>query len=204
LHAALVLQPGSCIRRLGGTRAREMRFTRLLRNDSVTAEEMSRHAGTLTGGRAAGRDVVAIQDTSELALGGRRAALPNERARRQLRRHRDHQQEHVRINHGRHSILQPADRRGSPAAERRGSHEPVRPRSHPQHSASAWAGPADRLLTWRVHIESRARRVRRFSEGQPAVSAPRIATVVHACLDGSFPLPADATTAAVGQETVTP
>lgn len=74
MHAALVLQPGSCIRRLGGTRAREMRFTRLLRNRSVTAEEMSRHAGALTGGRAAGRDVVAIQDTSELALGGRRAA----------------------------------------------------------------------------------------------------------------------------------
>ena len=74
MHAALVLQPGSCIRRLGGTRAREMRFTRLLRNRSVTVEEMSRHAGTLTGGRAAGREVVAIQDTSELALGGRRAA----------------------------------------------------------------------------------------------------------------------------------
>jgi hypothetical protein len=51
-----------------------MRFTRLLRNRSVTAEEMSRHAGALTGGRVAGRDVVAIQDTSELALGGRRAA----------------------------------------------------------------------------------------------------------------------------------
>lgn len=51
-----------------------MQFTRLLRNRSVTAEEMSRHAGTLTGGRVSGRDVVAIQDTSELALGGRRAA----------------------------------------------------------------------------------------------------------------------------------
>ena len=51
-----------------------MQFTRLLRNRSVTAEEMSRHAGDLTRGRVAGRDVVAIQDTSELALGGRRAA----------------------------------------------------------------------------------------------------------------------------------
>jgi hypothetical protein len=74
LHAALVGRPGSCIRRLGGTRAREMQFTRFLRNRSVTAEEMSRHAGELTGSRVAGRDVVAIQDTSELALGGRRAA----------------------------------------------------------------------------------------------------------------------------------
>lgn len=66
-------RPGSCIRRLGGTRAREMQFTRLLRNASVTSAEMSRHAGEQTAGRVAGREVVAIQDTSELALGGRRA-----------------------------------------------------------------------------------------------------------------------------------
>jgi hypothetical protein len=73
LHAALVSRPGSCIRRLGGTRSREIRFTRLLRHPSVTAAAMSAHAGTLTGQRVAGRDVVAIQDTSELMLGGRRA-----------------------------------------------------------------------------------------------------------------------------------
>lgn len=73
LHAALVARPGSCIRRLGGTRAREIRFTRFLRNGSVTAAEMSRHAGALTAQRVAGREVVAIQDTSELVLGGRRA-----------------------------------------------------------------------------------------------------------------------------------
>ena len=34
---------------------------------------MSAHAGALTAARVAGRDVVAIQDTSELVLGGRRA-----------------------------------------------------------------------------------------------------------------------------------
>ncbi|MGH6930910.1 MAG: IS4 family transposase [Dongiaceae bacterium] len=50
-----------------------MRFTRLLRNLSVTAAEMSRHAGALTARRVADREVVAIQDTSELVLGGRRA-----------------------------------------------------------------------------------------------------------------------------------
>ena len=50
-----------------------MRFTRFLRNGSVTAEEMSRHAGTLTARRVVGREVVVIQDTSELALLGRRA-----------------------------------------------------------------------------------------------------------------------------------
>jgi len=73
LHAALVARPGSCIRRLAGTRAREIQFTRFLRNGSVTAAEMASHAAERTAVRAAGRDVVVIQDTSELALGGRRA-----------------------------------------------------------------------------------------------------------------------------------
>lgn len=50
-----------------------MQFTRFLRNGSVTAGEMARHAGALTAQRVAGREVVAIQDTSELGLGGRRA-----------------------------------------------------------------------------------------------------------------------------------
>jgi hypothetical protein len=73
LHAALVARPGSCIRRLAGTRAREIQFTRFLRNASVTATEMVAHAADRTAARAAGRDIVVIQDTSELALGGRRA-----------------------------------------------------------------------------------------------------------------------------------
>jgi hypothetical protein len=73
LHAALVARPGSCVRRLAGTRAREIQFTRFLRNASVTGTEMAAHAGGLTAARAAGRDVVVIQDTSELSLGGRRA-----------------------------------------------------------------------------------------------------------------------------------
>jgi hypothetical protein len=50
-----------------------MQFTRFLRNGAVTAAEMAGHAGTLTARRVAGREVVAIQDTSELVLGGRRA-----------------------------------------------------------------------------------------------------------------------------------
>jgi len=73
LHAALVARPGSCIRRLAGTRAREIQFTRLLRNEAVTVAEMASHAAARTAVRAAGRDVVVVQDTSELALGGRRA-----------------------------------------------------------------------------------------------------------------------------------
>jgi Transposase DDE domain len=69
----LVARPCSCIRRLAGTRAKEIQFTRFLRNHSVSATEMARHAAERTGACAAGRDVVVIQDTSELALGGQRA-----------------------------------------------------------------------------------------------------------------------------------
>jgi hypothetical protein len=73
LHAALVERPCCRIRRLAGSRAREMQFTRFLRNDAVTPEEMAAHAGEATARRVAGRDIIVIQDTSELALGGRRA-----------------------------------------------------------------------------------------------------------------------------------
>jgi Transposase DDE domain len=73
LHAALVARPGSCIRRLGGNRAQEMRFRRFLHNGSVTTEEMVCQAVTSTAARVAGRDIVVVQDTSELVLGGRRA-----------------------------------------------------------------------------------------------------------------------------------
>jgi hypothetical protein len=70
---ALVARPGSCIRRLGGSRKREMQFTRFLRNPAVTASGISSHAAAGTASRVAGREVVAIHDTSEVALGGRRA-----------------------------------------------------------------------------------------------------------------------------------
>jgi hypothetical protein len=74
LHAALVARPGSCIRQLAQrSRAREIQFTRFLRNDAVTAEEIAANAGEGTAERARGRDVVVVQDTSELSLGGRRA-----------------------------------------------------------------------------------------------------------------------------------
>lgn len=74
MHAALVARPGSCIRQLAQrSRAREIQFTRFLRNDAVTAEEIAGYAAERTAGRARGRDVVVVQDTSELSLGGRRA-----------------------------------------------------------------------------------------------------------------------------------
>lgn len=74
MHAALVGRPGSCIRQLAQRdRAREIQFTRFLRNGAVTAEEIAAHAAERTAKRARGRDVVVAQDTSELSLGGRRA-----------------------------------------------------------------------------------------------------------------------------------
>lgn len=74
MHAALVARPGSCIRQLAQqSRARQMQFTRFLRNKAVKAEAIVAHAAERTASRAAGRDIVVVQDTSELPLGGRRA-----------------------------------------------------------------------------------------------------------------------------------
>ena len=73
MHAALVRQPCPCIRRLAGNRAREVRFTRFLRNKKVSVAEMASHAASRTAERVAGREIIVVQDTSELILGGRRA-----------------------------------------------------------------------------------------------------------------------------------
>jgi hypothetical protein len=50
-----------------------VRFTRFLRNRAVTAGEMACQAAAGTAARVVDRDIVVIQDTSELTLGGRRA-----------------------------------------------------------------------------------------------------------------------------------
>jgi hypothetical protein len=50
-----------------------MQFWRFLHNPSVTAAEMGSHAAEGTAARVAGRDIVAIQDTTQVAVGGRRA-----------------------------------------------------------------------------------------------------------------------------------
>ena len=73
MHAALVHRPGSCIRRLAGNRSDEVRFTRFLRNDRVSVAEMASHAASRTAARIAGREIIVVQDTSELFLGGGRA-----------------------------------------------------------------------------------------------------------------------------------
>lgn len=72
-HRALVAEAGPCIRRLAGSRAREMRFHRFLRHARVSVSEMALTVGLRTAERASGRDVVVIQDTSEVTIGGREA-----------------------------------------------------------------------------------------------------------------------------------
>lgn len=74
LQAALVARPGSCIRRLAqGNRARQIQFSRFLYNEAVTVAEMAATAAARTAGLVAGRDVLAIQDSSELVFGGKQA-----------------------------------------------------------------------------------------------------------------------------------
>lgn len=55
-----------CLRKLGGNRRGEMRFGRFLHNDAVTVREMIETAACAAGLSAAGRHVLAIQDTSEI------------------------------------------------------------------------------------------------------------------------------------------
>ncbi len=68
--SALVEKQTSCIRKLGGSRAGEVRFGRFLRNPGVTKEEMLATAGMATGARVGGRRVLALQDTTELNFAG--------------------------------------------------------------------------------------------------------------------------------------
>ena len=66
LHDRLVRHGprGISIRRLGGSRAGEVRIGRFLRNDKVTVEKIVEQAASGTALRVAGLDVLAIQDTT--------------------------------------------------------------------------------------------------------------------------------------------
>lgn len=70
LHARLVEVGGIGVRvrRLGGTRAGEIRITRFLRNAAVTVEEIVTSAAARTAGRVAGHHVLAIQDTTDVRV----------------------------------------------------------------------------------------------------------------------------------------
>lgn len=67
-----------CIRKLADDRSEQVKFRRLLANEAVTVEEMVAHRGAIVGVAAAGRHVLAIQDTSEInyqAQSGRKRRL---------------------------------------------------------------------------------------------------------------------------------
>lgn len=70
--AALVGEQTTCLRKLGGSRAGEVRFGRFLRNREVTMSEMLAEAGRATGERVGGRHILAIQDTTELNFSAHR------------------------------------------------------------------------------------------------------------------------------------
>ena len=72
MHERLVCASGHGlrVRRLGGDRAGEIRLTRFLRNARVTPQEMVASAALRLGARAAGRHVLAIQDTTVLKSAG--------------------------------------------------------------------------------------------------------------------------------------
>ena len=56
----------------GGQRRSEIGFGRFLRNPAVTVAGLGEAAARRTAERVSGRDVLAIQDTSEISLGGRK------------------------------------------------------------------------------------------------------------------------------------
>jgi hypothetical protein len=74
-HEALVANPGCRIRRIaGGERRDEMGYTRFLRNPRVSPRALSRAAAERVAAVVEGRDVLAIQDTSQIVLGNRERA----------------------------------------------------------------------------------------------------------------------------------
>ncbi|MGP9814674.1 IS4 family transposase, partial [Rhodopseudomonas sp. NSM] len=66
---------GISVRRVGGDRAGEIRFTRFLRNPRVTPQEMVAHARARTAGLVEGRHILAIQDTTTLRDDGKLCSL---------------------------------------------------------------------------------------------------------------------------------
>lgn len=68
-------QSGISVRRVGGDRAGEMRFTRFLRNRRVSPGEMVATARGRTAGLVKGRHILAIQDTTTLRDDGKQRSL---------------------------------------------------------------------------------------------------------------------------------
>ena len=66
LYGRMMERGTVCIRHLADDRATQKRFDRLLEHPDVTPQEIIRHGSSRTAAAAAGRHVLAIQDTSEL------------------------------------------------------------------------------------------------------------------------------------------
>jgi hypothetical protein len=66
LLVAMVAKRTVNVRRLGGQRSQEVRFGRFLHNEDVTVEATLAQAADQVGLRARGRDVLVIQDTTEI------------------------------------------------------------------------------------------------------------------------------------------
>ncbi len=73
-HEALVANPGCRVLHIArGVRSEEIGFSRFLRNPRVTVAALSTGAAARTAERVSGRHVLALQDTSEIVIGGRKA-----------------------------------------------------------------------------------------------------------------------------------
>lgn len=66
LLASMQARRTLCLHRLGGSRNRTLRFNRFLENPRVTRHEILTNEGRRTGSCAAGRHILAIEDTTEL------------------------------------------------------------------------------------------------------------------------------------------
>jgi len=66
LYSRILERDTVCLRRLSDNRPTQRRFHRLLEHRNVTPQEIIRHGSERTARAAAGRHVLAIQDTSEL------------------------------------------------------------------------------------------------------------------------------------------
>lgn len=66
LYSRMIERGTVCLRQLSDDRATQRRFHRLLEHHSVTSGEITRYGSMRTAQAAAGRHVLAIQDTSEL------------------------------------------------------------------------------------------------------------------------------------------
>lgn len=66
LLAAMQRKRTMCMHALAEGRSQARQFQRFLDNDAVSLHEMLVHAGRVSGGRAAGRHVLAISDTTEM------------------------------------------------------------------------------------------------------------------------------------------